>query len=157
LPEIQRLGYLDEEDAIECKADLAGKENRLIFKKGQHYPLRTQTVAITRTVTRPNAFTGEEEELEYSGQELAFFITDKQENECCFMDARLQEDPNTEIHNAKKVKDNRDPAQAVDFTLQELCAHFVVPEVPDVATVNPPGYQQHLSTLLNLEKLTETV
>jgi len=50
--------------------------------------------------------TGEEEELEYSSQELAFFISDTQENEYCFMDAKLRDDPNTEIHNAKEVKDN---------------------------------------------------
>ena len=155
LPEIQRLGYLDEEDQIECKADLCDKDNRLIFKKGERYPLRTQTVAITRTVTRPNAFTGEEEELEYSGQELAFFISDAKEYEYCFMDAKLRDDPNTEIHNAKRVKDSRDNGQSVDFTLQELCAYFVIPDVPDVATVNPTGYQNYLATLLELEELTQ--
>ena len=92
--------------------------------------------------------------MEYSGQELAFFISDVQENEYCFMDAKLRDDPNAEIHNAKKVKDNRDAGQAVDFTLQELCAHFVIPDVPDVATVDPNDYQRFLDALRTLEYLT---
>jgi hypothetical protein len=154
LPEIQRLGYLDEEDQIECKADLCDKHNRLVFKKGNRYPLRTQTVAITREVVRPNAFTGEEEELEYSGQELAFFISDEKEEEYCFMDAKLRDDPNTEIHNAKQVKNNQNTSETVDFTLQELCVHFVISEVPDVATVDPNGYQHFLDMLAALEDLT---
>jgi len=157
LPEIQRLGYLDEEDHITCKADLLNKNGRLIFKAGQQYSLRTQTVSITRKVSRPNAFTGEDEELEYSGQELALFIRDSQENEHCFMDARLRDDPNTKIPNVKQVKENENREDAVDFTLQELCVHFVIPEVPDVATANPRGYEAYLDKLTELENLTQLV
>lgn len=124
------------------------------------YPLRTQTVSITRQVERPNAFTGEPEDLEYSGQELAFFIGDQPAeagdpgDEFCFMDAKLRDDPNTEIPNAKRVKDNEQRGEAVDFTLQELCAHFLIPDVPDVATVNPTGYEHNLGELGVLEALT---
>ena len=42
---------------LECKLDLLDKHQRLIFHAGQRYPLRTQTVSITRKVVRPNAFT----------------------------------------------------------------------------------------------------
>jgi len=160
LPEIQRLGYLDEEDTIECKQDLADPTGRVVFHQGRRYPLRTQTVSITRQVERPNAFTGEPEDLEYSGQELAFFIGDRLAeagdpgDEFCFMDAKLRYDPNTEIPNAKRVKDNDQSGAAVDFTLQELCAHFLIPDVPDVATVNPTGYERHLGELGVLEALT---
>lgn len=141
-----------------------------IFHAGQHYPLRTQTVQVTRTVTRPNAFTGAEEELEYSGQELAIFITDKpivpgQEDapppedskEFCFMDAKLKDDPDTKITTAKRQKRRRSPdegeEQAVDFSLQQLCNHFVIPEVPDVATNNPEGYKANLHLLSQLETI----
>jgi hypothetical protein len=151
LPEIQRLGYLDEEDSIECKADLLDKHKRLVFKAGNRYPLRTQTVPITRTVVRPNSFTGEDEDLEYSGQELAFFFEDMHGNEQCFMDARLRDDPDIEVPNCKAIKDNRNRGDAVDFTLQELVAHFVIPDVPDVATVNPQGYQNFVELLGELE------
>ena len=153
LPEIQRLGYLDEEDEIVCKADLADKSGRIIFRKDERYSIRTQTVCITRNVTRPNAFTGEDEDLEYSGMELAFFFEDKAGNEWCFMDGKLRDDPTTEIPNAKQVKDNADRGEAVDFTLQELCAHFVIPEVPDVATVNPEGYSHFVEMLSSLESV----
>jgi len=132
----------------------------VVFRKGRRYPLRPQTVNITRQVERPNAFTGEPEDLEYSGQELAFFIGDRLDedgdpgNEFSFMDAKLRDDPNTEIPNAKRVKDNEQRGAAVDFTLQELCAHFLIPDVPDVATVNPAGYEYYLSELGVLEALT---
>jgi hypothetical protein len=66
LPEIQRLGYLDEEDTIECRKDLAGQSGRVVFRKGQRDPLRTQTVSTTRKVERPNTFTGQMEDLNVS-------------------------------------------------------------------------------------------
>jgi hypothetical protein len=159
LPEIQRLGYLDEEDAIECKKDLADADGRLVFHQGSRYPLRTQTVGITRKVEKPNAFTGEPEELEYSGQELVFFVgsepvgTSELYDEYAFMDARLINDPNTTIPNAKTAKKGTQ-GKAVDFTLQQLCQHFVIPEVPDVATVNPQGYGSFLNALSELESIT---
>jgi hypothetical protein len=160
LPEIQRLGYLDEEDTIECKQDLADEDGRVIFRQGNRYPLRTQTVNITRKVERPNAFTGEKEELEYHGQELTFFIGDDpvgmsdEYNEFAFMDAKLINDPNTTIPNAKTARNGGAQGKAVDFTLQQLCDHFIIPEVPDVATVNPMRYESFLAALSELESLT---
>jgi hypothetical protein len=38
-------------------------------------------VSFSRTVTRPSNFTGEDEELLYSGQELAFLISATDESE----------------------------------------------------------------------------
>ena len=158
LPEIQRLGYLDEEDAIECKLDLADRQGRVIFHQGKTYPLRTQTLTIVRKVVRPNSFTGEDEELEYSGQELAFYIGNQpvgqgEGDEFSFIDAKLKDDPNTDVPNGKQVKGNRNKGQAIDFTLQQLCAHFIIPEVPDVATVNPAGYAAALEALTALETM----
>jgi hypothetical protein len=155
LPEIQRLGYLDEEDTIHCKADLTAAGGRLVFEKGQSYPLRTQSVPITRSVVRPNSLTGEDEDLEYSGQELAFFIK-RGDTEYCFMEGRLKNDRHTEIPNCKQVKGNQGskdggpPPGPVDFTLEELCSHFTIPEVPDVATVNPELYRDALGRLDSL-------
>ena len=152
LPEIQRLGYLDEEDAIDCTTDLADAKGKVIFRQGQRYPLRSETVNITRKVTRPNSFTGEDEELEYCGQELAFLLTTPEDdNEWGFMDARLRDDPNTTIGNAKRYKGNGNRSQAVDFTLQGLVGHFVIPEVPAVAAVQPDVYSTMLTRLSELE------
>lgn len=170
LPETQRLGYLDEADLIECKLDLGGH-----FTAGLKYPLRTQTVSVTRHLERPNSMTGESENLAYTGQELAFFIDRSPiadqaalahyelEEEFCFMEARLRDDPKTEIQSAKRVKHNRSlpprsgrgpHASGIDYTLQELCRHFVIPEVPDVATISPTEYEHNLELLTQLEVLT---
>jgi len=151
LPEIQRLGYLDEEDAIECKADLTDARGKIIFRQGERYPLRSETVSFSRTVTRPSNFTGEDEELLYSGQELAFLISATDESEWCFMDAWLRDDPATTVGNAKRVKGNSNNGKAVDFTLQDLVAHFAIPEVPDVAAVQPEAYSVMVSRLSEIE------
>lgn len=183
LAEIQRLGYLDEQDEIECKLDLmfepgrtvpkseeVGRESSraanptLIFRAGQKYALRTQTVSITRTATKWNAYTGEEEELEFRGQELAILIEAENE-EFCFMDLKLARDPKTEIQNVKKSPnpdkskkaEDRISLQIVDFDLQQLCAHFIIPDVPDVATVDPEGYKRNLQFLEELEQTVNRI
>lgn len=192
LPPIQRLGYLDEQDTIECKVDLLGlprvaaaRERGahpkpkgqgtgqdptpapvLLFKAGEKYSLRTQTVNVTRVDYKPNSFTGEPEELEHSGQELAIYIsngvTDPSAKEqalmeYCFMDAKIRADQQTKVSTGKSVKYGGDDGVTIDFTLQQLADHFLIPEVPDVATTNPEGYRQHLDQLTALEQLTEAL
>ena len=151
LPEIQRLGYLDEEDSAQCKADLADAQGRVIFQQGMRYALRSETVGFSRRVIRPNSFTGEDEELQYSGQELAFLISTPDGEEWCFMDAWLRDDPSTTVANTKRVKGNANNRPPVDFTLQDLVASFLIPEVPDVAAVNPAAYEALLGQLAELE------
>ena len=216
LPDIQRLGYLDEQDTITCRADLvlhrepelytletdAGSHDILkptgefleehadhkkakarlkqlnddviarhqshvtVFHTGQKYSIRTQTVQVTRKARKPNSFTGEDEELEFTGQELAIFIADKVRDpadekqdltEYCFMDAKLRDD-NTTISEARQQKSRRrwqrEPdAVPIDFTLQQLADHFTIPDVPDVAANNPSGYQTNLEKLNQIEQL----
>jgi len=41
----------------------------------------------------------------------------------------------------------------IDFTLQQLVEHFIIPDVPDVARVNPDGYQHNLKLLEEIESL----
>jgi hypothetical protein len=157
LPEIQRLGYLDEQDAMTCKTDLvrAGSGCSALFRAGNTYPIRTQTVPVTRKVSKPNPQTGDDETLELSGQELAILL-DVNGSEFCFMDALLMVDRNTVVPNVKRGGDGRGKRgdSPIDFSLQELCAHFIIPEVPDVATVNRNGYEQYLQTLQEIELLT---
>lgn len=231
LPDIQRLGYLDEQDTIECKADLTlyretkphtiktedgyhtildgdGEEVngfddikearaelkklnaqlpppvQLIYRAGQKYSLRTQTVQVTRKTMKPNSFNGELEELEFTGQELAIFIADKVRDpdnekeeltEYCFMDGKLRDDTTT-IAEARQQKNRRrrrwerspggmgpgiprgEPdAVPIDFTLQELADHFIIPDVPDVAANNPDGYQANLDKLNDVEQLANAL
>jgi len=195
LPAIQRLGYLDEQDTITCRADLMGipgkkasdsKQNPspkspaspashpqpvVIFRAGEKYSLRTQTVNVTRTDTKPNAFTGEPEELEHSGQELAIYISDGVRSpfakegeddgliEYCFMDHKIQADQQTQVKTGKSTKHSYDGADpvAINFTLQQLADHFDIPEVPDVATTNPEGYRKNLDLLTEIEDQTEAL
>lgn len=177
LSKIQRLGYLDEQDKIECVADLMGSDGRVVFQKGRSYPIRTQTVTVQRKKKKPNNYTGEMEELELTGQELAIFIAERERagekdkvKEYAFMDASLRES-NTVVHLVKGCgsparsshwdpdeartvpAQQKKPENTIDFTLQELCDHFSIPEVPDVATVNPQGYAENIAKLEELEKL----
>ena len=185
LPEIQRLGYLDEQDTIECRRHLGP------FRAGSKYPLRTQTVKVTRAVTKPNNTTGEPEDLEYFGQELALYLkavpTSRPADplspsggegrgeeadadaapEWSFMDQTLRGDKTT-VEDGRRNRGRRNhsafctPHSAlspgehpVDFTLQQLCEHFVIPEVPDVAACDPEGYAHYTAMLDALEHITD--
>lgn len=151
LSEIQRLGYLDEQDTITCKIDLTGPDGTC-FRAGQTYPIRTQTAPVTRTVLRPEAH-GELDELELTGQELVICIRASDGSEVTFMEARLKDDKTTKIPVVRrsglgdKAPAARPDEPPIDFTLQQLCAHFVIPEVPDVASCHPEAYQKNLAIL----------
>ena len=188
LDPIKRLGYLDEQDTIECTKDLMGvkaesgkrkaeTENsklktqnsepapQLLFKAGQRYSIRTQTVAVIRRSWKYNPLMARDESLEHTGQELAIYLADgvrdphaKEDKltEYCFMDAKIMKDKNTTVKTApqQKGRNDGDPV-GISFTLQELAAHFAIPEVPDVATANPAGYRRNLDALAAIEQLTE--
>lgn len=192
LPDIQRLGYLDEQDWIECRKDLMGvppskdgaddedtkKKTKLaaptlIFRAGQRYSIRTQTVSVERKSKKFNPLSSEFEDLAHSGQELAIYISDgrrpatppgKDEedtlNEFVFMDAKIAADKATKVAVGKRQRRGYTyPGDAVtiDFTLQQLAEHFIIPDVPDVAAANPDGYRKNLDTLAELERLTEAL
>ena len=154
LAAVQRLGYLDEQDAICCSKNLGG-----CFKADHAYALRSTTIAVRRSGEKLN-LCGELDQVEYDGQELAFYITDDSGAERVFMEARLKAD-NIKLSilkpGDKPVKQNHEgwgvEPCAIDFTLQDLVSCFIIPEVPDVATVNPAGYQRNLKLLEEIESL----
>ena len=152
LPKIQRLGYLEEEDAIEAIEDLKVGE-RTVFRRGNRYPLRTQTVVVTRKGTKLN-LAGEEEKLEYSGQELATWITDEFKQEHCFLDARALA-PGVSLPPLFHGGGDGLPSEQRVHALQVLVDHFAIPEVADVAVANPDGYAQALARLAELEQYGE--
>jgi len=160
LPKIQRLGYLDEQDDILCCKSFgnpagAGGQCGTHFVAGQRYFLRSTTVATRRSGTKVNNL-GLLDDVEWNGQELAFFITDQSGTERCFMEGRLREE-NVKINlirpgsKGRKDRDLEDEC-AIDFTLQQLVEHFVIPEVPDVATRLPEQYAAHRQTMLDIVK-----
>ena len=158
LSDIQRLGYTDEEDFLVCKKALA------TFRLGRKYPLRSQTITVTRKTQKPN-LVGTLEDFEYTGQELAMFLDQREyqsdpdapadptlSREFSFLDAKLRADKETRVPEARRHgRGVVLPEEPIDFTLQELVEHFIIPAVPDVATVNPEGYATNLRRLEELE------
>ncbi|MEY2408332.1 MAG: hypothetical protein QOF48_1002, partial [Verrucomicrobiota bacterium] len=172
LPEIQRLGYLDEEDEIVCRSNLAGGTPSNLFKAGSLYKIRTHTVTVRRAGKRAN-LAGEMEDIEYTGQELCILVSDATGSEWAFMESRLRDDkiwikdlnrngreasppsPGQRSEKAarKETLDGIPALDCIDFTLQELVEHFIVPDVPDVAAMNPEAYQRNLEALAEIESL----
>ncbi len=154
LTPIMRLAYLDEQDQILCERNL-GK----YFRADRHYKIRSTTVAVRRSGTKIN-LAGLPDDVEWDGQELAFFITDDRGREQVFMEARLR----TEKVRVSILKPDEKPGRQdednvevlqIDFTLQELVQHFNIPDVLDVARINPEGYQRNLETLKLIEELCQ--
>jgi predicted RNA methylase len=136
LPEVQRIGYLDEVDFIECKKDLR-HEGVTLFRAGTSYPLATQTYEVKRKGKRINN-EGRPESIEYSGSELFFYLTDEDGRKQPFIDGRLRiKDADL---SAAKITD----AKAETFSMQKLVDHFTIPEVLDVAAVDPDGFTQKM-------------
>jgi hypothetical protein len=166
LAAVQRLGFLDECDFIACSKDLCvavatpslqSRHTVTCFKADHAYPLRSTTVAVRRSGTKLN-LSGELDDVEWDGQELAFYITDETGQEKVFMEARLRAE-NIRLSilkpGDKPVKQDYDCAEAcvIDFTLNQLVEHFIIPEVPDVARVDPEGYRHNLALLQEIESL----
>jgi len=190
LSPIQRLGYLDECDSVLCTRDLyfsplrpgrgAGGEVAPppVFKVDHSYALRSTTIAVNRSGTKLN-LQGDADDVEWDGQELAFYIADEFTTERVFMDARLRaeharlsilrpgENPGEARRPALRslggggsfgAKAGRQDERnletcAIDFTLQDLVDNFVIPDVPEVARVNPGGYLGNLELLYEIEAL----
>lgn len=163
LPEIQRLGYIDENDTLHCKLDLhsshGSHKSQPIFQAGTHYPLRTQTITVTRKSSKWNA-AGSKEDVEYTGQELAIFLK-AAGREYCFMEGRLAQDDSVTLSAFDKdgwtapADSGADllAKDAIDHDLQTLVRHFVIPDVPDIAALRPADYQSNLARLTELETL----
>ncbi|MDE2104498.1 MAG: hypothetical protein KGL39_45100 [Patescibacteria group bacterium] len=162
LPKIQRLGYLDEQDDITCIADLRlpiadfSRAGVRCFSAGCKYQIRSTTVAVKRLGTKMNTI-GLLDDVEWNGQELAFFVTDDDGIDRCFMEERLRAG-NVKVNlirpgaSGRKDKDLQDECP-IDFNLQQLADHFVIPEVPDVAILNPKQFQANLQVLDEIERL----
>ena len=141
LPKTQRLGYLDEEDFIDCESNLKHptRAKFRLFRAGRKYSIRSETVSILRYTRRRN-LEGQWEDLQLSGRELAFFIRAEDNQEYCFFTEPLlaPADLTSQFHV---------------FNLQTLIAHFHFPEVPDVASLNAAQYEHQHKRLSEIETL----
>lgn len=135
LNHVQRLGYLDEEDSIQCQVGTDG------FTEGSRYPLRTETFEGRKVEARKRPGRAPEDVL-VSGQELAILVTDDRGETHCF----------TQFLPSGETDEER-PGAEHHHTLSELVTHFAIPEVPDVATLNPGLYQTYKQRLLALQRV----
>lgn len=138
LNEVQRLGHLDEEDTIVCKATGPG------FTEGKRYKLTTETFDGRKVESRPRPNRGpdETEEVLVTGMELAILIgpDDNMETHCF-----------TQFERGDKSAGDCRPAASHHHLLSELVAYFVIPDVPDAPTLNPLKYKANLARLRVLE------
>jgi len=135
LPKIQRIAYLDDEDTVKCDKDLG-----TAFKAGKAYPLETRTYKVNRTAEKLN-LQGEREVVELGGSELFFFITGEDGKQYVFAEAYLRGNEKITIERLW---------EQIDYTLGDLVEHFEIPEVPDVATLQPEAYARNKDLLMKI-------
>jgi hypothetical protein len=145
LNEVQRLGYLDEEDMIVCKRDFGAT-----LKKGESYPLSSETIDIEHHEERLN-LVGNPEEVTLYGKELAFYIEDSNGDKHSFCGVP----PEQQV--VKRYKDAvvtaaGGPDAGRKHDLQMLIRHFEIPEVADVAQIDPDRYQKFVDQIREIEK-----
>lgn len=140
LPPVQRLGFLDEHNSLSCMADLPGT-----FVAGRHYQLESSTVRARRRGYRVNS-EGEEEPVEYTGSELVLTLH-SESGPIPYVDPRLMAS-NVELLDFKESNKLR--------SLTELLDHFEIPEVPDLATLNPALAKAAADSVRQLEDLLGT-
>ena len=166
LSKIQRLGYLDDNDDILCLKDLwTGYSRGTVntetisqselarrgmfgprFRAGQRYSIRTETISVKRSGQKMN-LTGELDDVEWEGSELALFIKDSEGIEQLFMEERLRA---PEIRLSIQAVNAPSP---IEYNLQQLVEYFEIPEVPDVATTQPQAYARNLNLLQQIEAI----
>lgn len=164
MPAVQRLGYLDESDTIPCTKSIeidgftkvrawngalkTVATKVTVFTAGRAYPVRTQSVKVSRFKTKPNSI-GKPEEFYLAGQELAIFITGDDHVEHLFMEARHMA-AGVDIKHLQTV-DPHEPGLKPEFPLDKLAEHFAVPEVKDVAEMDTEGFARAKTELAELE------
>ena len=164
---IMRLGHLDEHDEVTCTKDFVSstmvkkpysnvktvvRETRTIFAAGKAYRIRTKTVKVSRMKVKPNSI-GEPEEFFLAGQELAIFIKDEHGHEHLFMDHRHMQ-PGVDVKDGINPDD---PNLKPEFPLEKIAEHFAIPEVPDVAELNPEGFASAKAELVKLESFMNSI
>jgi predicted RNA methylase len=154
LPPVKRLGYLDEEDFITCRHTLRDLTLGSEFRAGERYPLRSLTVQVTRTGTRRN-LNGLLDDVEYTGQELALFITDESGAERLFMESRLR-DPGTVITSpeiSQKEQATKSFPRPVGRGEGQGEGSSRSTSFPSLPSVNPPADPQSVEIDFTLEQL----
>jgi hypothetical protein len=163
LSDIQRIAFLDEFDDILCCDNLPSTlDSRLstLFRAGQRYALRSCVIHVQRTGQRVN-LTGDYDAVQWHGQERAFFIRDDAGVEHCFLAAHLLHPqvkvfvlkPDASVAEGKRPKASQLQELNREFTLPQLAEHFIVPAVPDIATLFPEQFAANLKLIEEIEAI----
>jgi hypothetical protein len=132
LNEIQRLGYLDENDSILCNRSYSA------FVAGAYYQLSTVTFIGFKKEQRKR-IDRTPEWVEVTGQELLIKIGDTMGNAHGFTQFPMTKEQMAE-HGVQ-----------TNHTLQILVDNFLIPEVSDVSITDPEQYSAHRTALLALQ------
>lgn len=142
---IQRIGWLDENEAILCVEDFQ------CFRAGREYKLSSQTVEWKKATLRPRYRAGvrDEEEIQTCGTDLQLTIHDGTlQHHFTYSPANLKSAP------AGRDADITQLGGQNHHTLEDLAAHFHIPEVPDITAIFPEQYQANLALIDELESIT---
>lgn len=143
LPPVQRLGYLDEEDAIECRRNGLGP-----FQAGKRYRIETRTEECSYEAEILDA-TGATNRVRRTDRELVLEIFPSQAK-----DDKSKIDPHVFILGGKHEYERASTTPKDRLhTFADLIDHFHIPEVADIATLAPAQYQQHLAQVDRIEAL----
>jgi hypothetical protein len=130
----------------------SSKGKKPIFIAGHRYKIKTKTVKVSRLKHKPNSV-GVMEEFYLSGQELAIYITGEDWKDHLFMDQR-HIGPGIDVAEKTDVKEQK---LHPEFNLEKLVEHFEIPDVPDIAEMNPKEFAKAQSDLVKLEELMNVI
>lgn len=115
--------------------------DKIIFKAGTKYALRTSTVHTEKKVWKKN-LEGTDQEHLLQGKELVIYIQGEDGKEYTFVDGRIMDDG---VNVADRIK--------TDFDFQTLVGHFEIPEVQDVSVCRKAEYELKRNQLGEIERL----
>lgn len=133
ISDLQRIGWIDDAEALLCTTDLDH------FRAGESYPLSTQTIEWKKEEDRPRYHAGkrDKERVMVRGTDLRLTLHHPNANPIHF------------IFNPEKGG-----GLHTTYPLEILATHFALPEVRDIAMLNPEAYQANLELLQELEAMT---
>ena len=122
-----RLGWLDEVDELTCEKPLQVKGDAFgeAFSTGKAYRIASRTVATRDIITRQTV-AGFPEEVAVTGTELVVTIRDNA----------------LRVHVFAHHTPPHDPRIHKSHPLDTLLAHFLIPAVPDIASLFPARFQK---------------
>lgn len=134
---LQRIGWIDDAEELLCVSDFAG-----VFEAGTCYPLSTETIEWKKEEIRPRYHAGKRdtEQVLVRGTDLRLTLHP----------VGGVGKPVHFIFQPDKVTNTQQNIHSLEI----LAAHFQLPEVNDITTLQPERFAAHLALLDELEELT---